>query len=187
MKQEWTEEEKAFLRKYYETHGAAYCCEHLHRSKATVWQQARYLRLKAKITVMGANPVWTQADEAFLRENYEVYGLIHCVKVLGRTQSAVLHKAERMGLKRKGRGRKDREVQVKGYHAVSKYNNRVCTHRAVVEEQLGRKLRTDELVHHKNGDITDNRPENLEIVSRSEHMKIHSETRIRDEKGRFIS
>lgn len=46
-------------------------------------------------------------------------------------------------------------------------------HRAVMEEMLGRKLKRDEVVHHKNGDRTDNRPENLEVLSNSEHMRMH--------------
>jgi hypothetical protein len=34
-------------------------------------------------------------------------------------------------------------------------------HRSVMEQKLGRKLRRGEVVHHKNGDRTDNRPKNL--------------------------
>ena len=39
-------------------------------------------------------------------------------------------------------------------------------HRFVMEGVVGRRLRKDESVHHKNGDRLDNRPENLELWSR---------------------
>lgn len=45
--------------------------------------------------------------------------------------------------------------------------------RAVVAAEIGRLLRSDEIVHHLNGDSTDDRPENLEVVTRAEHMEIH--------------
>lgn len=46
-------------------------------------------------------------------------------------------------------------------------------HRLILEAHLGRILTKDEIVHHINGNKTDNRLENLMIVTRSEHIKMH--------------
>jgi hypothetical protein len=46
-------------------------------------------------------------------------------------------------------------------------------HRLVVERHLGRQLARNEQVHHRNGIRTDNRLENLEVVTPAEHSKLH--------------
>ena len=53
-------------------------------------------------------------------------------------------------------------------------NDRGLEHRRTVEKHIGRKLTYNEIVHHKNGLRNDNRLENLEILSRSEHAKLHA-------------
>jgi hypothetical protein len=62
-------------------------------------------------------------------------------------------------------------------------------HDVLIEETIGRSLRRDECVHHLNGDRSDNRIENLQLMSASHHARLHrlSEPfRKRDEKGKFL-
>ncbi len=46
-------------------------------------------------------------------------------------------------------------------------------HRDVAERMLERELRPGEIVHHKNGDVRDNRPENLEVMTQADHIRLH--------------
>ena len=55
----------------------------------------------------------------------------------------------------------------------------LLAHRVIMEEYLGRELTKDELVHHKDGDTLNNSIENLEVVSRSEHMNMHIPENVR--------
>lgn len=50
----------------------------------------------------------------------------------------------------------------------------VYEHRKVMGESIGRPLLKTELIHHRNGIKTDNRLENLQIVTRFEHAQLHS-------------
>ena len=63
-----------------------------------------------------------------------------------------------------------------GYIVVSRTHDgrkQIKLHRLIMEEHIGKKLLPKEIVHHINQNKIDNRIENLQIVSRSEHNTIH--------------
>lgn len=52
-------------------------------------------------------------------------------------------------------------------------NKSIKEHIFIMETKIGRKLTKNEVVHHKNGIRDDNRIENLELMTRSNHTKYH--------------
>ena len=63
----------------------------------------------------------------------------------------------------RGRGKKRGYIKRNGKHE----------HRLVVEEMLGRELTSEEIVHHIDGNKRNNSPDNLKVMTRSEHITEH--------------
>ena len=60
------------------------------------------------------------------------------------------------------------------YNYIVRDGKRIPEHRAVIEDLLGITLRKDQVVHHINGNKTDNRPENLQVMDWAEHSRLHA-------------
>lgn len=59
-------------------------------------------------------------------------------------------------------------------HPRANTNGLYPLHRVLMENKIGRLLKPDEVVHHKNGDKDDNSIENLEVMTNSQHALLHS-------------
>lgn len=59
-------------------------------------------------------------------------------------------------------------------------------YRYLVEQKIGRKLTTNDAVHHINCDHEDNRIENLQLMTRSDHAVLHGKQhKGREDEGNF--
>lgn len=63
----------------------------------------------------------------------------------------------------------------------------VLEYRIVAEKKLGRALLPGEVVHHIDGDIHNNNPDNLDVMTQSAHAAIHDQTRNKNKKGQYAS
>lgn len=136
---------------------------------------------------------WSDDDIATLIEFYPSTKTIDLVPVLHRSKQSIDHKAQRLGLKKTDellfdnrsarRGEKSptwkggKTRSRKGYVVLRNDGDVIFEHRAVMEEHIGRKLTEDEVVYHINGDKTDNRLENLQLMTRGEHSTMHNKRR----------
>ena len=76
-----------------------------------------------------------------------------------------------------------RKVKAPESHPHSDKDGYVLEHRLIMEKHLGRFLEPREIVHHKNGTPSDDRLRNLQLMTQSEHARLHIALRKRDKKG----
>ncbi len=57
-------------------------------------------------------------------------------------------------------------------------------HRYLMEKHIGRKLKSNEAVHHINLDPSDNRIDNLQLMTRGNHVALHNRIRENGFKGK---
>lgn len=116
-------------------------------------------------------------DYARYRDRFELDRL---AKTLGRTKQFICRKAKELGLTdiHKSYIKDDVRLDSQGYVVVLG-KNRTATknrheHRIIAESVLGRKLNKNEVVHHLDGDRSNNKNNNLVIMDRGYHSWLHN-------------
>jgi len=149
---------------------------------------------------------WTDDEVEKLRQMYPYVSNEHMSLVLGRSINSIQRKASKLhiykdkealkAIKSRARSRwmaanwkGGRKKNKKGHvlvlakgHPYAEKNGYILEHRLVMCEYLGRALLPNEIVHHKNGIKDDNRIENLEVMDRGEHTRLHNRERSRAKK-----
>ena len=63
-------------------------------------------------------------------------------------------------------------------HPNSTKSGYVREHRYIMELELGRLLRKDEIVHHKDGNTLNNQVENLEVMNKIDHDRMNTKLNV---------
>lgn len=140
---------------------------------------------------------WSKVDTERLKKLYPFISNEELSKLFNRPIASIQHKAVRLELHKdedamflirsraregekganwKGGRKKNKAGYVlvlKKGHPMSDCNGYVMEHRLIMAEHLGRALRKNEVVHHKNGIKDDNHIENLELMLSGDHTKYH--------------
>lgn len=176
MAHKWTNEENEYIKNNYKTVSKKELCKKFDVSMASINHKFQRLGITEK-SIMGMSYEWSDSDIKYLIDNWlnkedsEIWKELGIDK-LGFGKYVVTRKRIALGLVGKSkRVRKNKE----GYKYYINYDKTVYTHRKNMEEKIGRKLLSGEIVHHIDGNKSNDDIDNLFLCKdNSEHQHLHN-------------
>lgn len=112
-------------------------------------------------------------------------GIFHSVECYGKSRVGV-KRTHNMSGKNNPKWRGGRVIDKDGYvlvycpsHPHPRIKCYVLEHRLKIEKRIGRYLRKNEVIHHKNNNKQDNRLSNLVLMTKKMHDDLHRENLVK--------
>lgn len=152
------------------------------RIKESIYSKTKYIKIRNNPHLWKEHLAKQRARYKLKGRNRKTLFCIECNKPFLTTRYCQKFCSRECGIggNRNGNWNGGRCITVQGYvkvfapghpHAT---RNLVSEHRLVMEKHIGRYLTREEVVHHKNRIKSDNRLENLELMTHKQHSQEHN-------------
>lgn len=156
----------------------AFVCAHYgtmpHRdiARRLGWRLIALRKRACKLHVTKPLKRWDASEDEIIRSGHGKKQLQEIARTLGRSISEVSSRCRKIGIARwRVRSGLHGGRPIDGFRPGA---GPIFTHRRVIEESIGRRLRSDEIVHHIDNNKFNNAAANLYLFSsRSSHRKAH--------------
>ena len=163
-------DDKTWLQLIYQTKNAVQIGEMLGCSAGAVLNAINRLEIQPHPSGGPSVPDLANNKE-WLAEQYKTKTTHEIAKEIGCSQTSIVDHMTNLGIKLNGHGKRWKKTKYRMKNNSEGKSMRLS--RLIMEQHLGRKLATDEHVHHIDGNTHNDTLENLVVLIKSEHHKLH--------------